>query len=44
MKSRILGHTDIKTTKNYTKYELSHLEKEMVNWDNVYDLITKNHT
>jgi site-specific recombinase XerD len=30
--SKILGHTDIKTTKVYTKYELSHLEKEMEKW------------
>ena len=31
--SRILGHTDIKTTKVYTKYEVSHLEKEMEKWN-----------
>jgi len=30
--SKILGHTDIKTTKVYTKYELSHLEMEMAKW------------
>jgi len=31
--SKILGHTDIKTTKVYTKYEFSHLEKEMEKWN-----------
>lgn len=31
--SKILGHTDIKTTKIYTKYELSHLEDEMKKWE-----------
>jgi integrase len=31
--SKILGHTDIKTTKVYTRYEVSHLEKEMEKWD-----------
>jgi len=30
--SKILGHTDIKTTKVYAKYELSHLEEEMKKW------------
>lgn len=31
--SKILGHTDIKTTKVYAKYELSHLENEMKKWE-----------
>ncbi len=31
--SKILGHTDIKTTKIYTKYELDLLTKEMKKWD-----------
>lgn len=31
--SKILGHTDIKTTKVYTRYEVSHLEKEMEKWN-----------
>ncbi len=31
--SKILGHTDIKTTKVYAKYELSHLEDEMKKWE-----------
>jgi len=33
--SKILGHTDIKTTKIYAKYELSHLEEEMKKWGSV---------
>ncbi len=33
--SKILGHTDIKTTKVYIKYEVSHLEKEMEKWNNI---------
>ncbi|MBL7105497.1 MAG: site-specific integrase [Bacteroidales bacterium] len=32
--SKILGHTDIKTTKIYTKYELNYLSKEMCKWNN----------
>ncbi len=31
--SKILGHTDIKITKVYAKYELSHLEDEMKKWE-----------
>ena len=31
--SKILGHTDIKTTKVYARYELYHLEKEMEKWN-----------
>lgn len=31
--SKYLGHTDIKTTKIYAKYELDYLEKEMEKWD-----------
>jgi len=31
--SKILGHTDIKTTKIYTRYELNYLSKEMEKWD-----------
>ena len=31
--SKILGHTDIKTTKIYTKYELDFLSREMGKWD-----------
>ena len=31
--SKILGHSDIKTTKIYTKYEYDFLEKEMGKWD-----------
>ncbi|MDP2692485.1 MAG: tyrosine-type recombinase/integrase, partial [bacterium] len=32
--SKILGHTDIKTTQIYTKYELEHLTTEMKKWEN----------
>ncbi len=31
--SKILGHTDIKTTKIYTKYEIELLTREMEKWD-----------
>ena len=31
--SKILGHTDIKTTKIYTRYELDYLTKEMDKWN-----------
>lgn len=31
--SKILGHTDIKTTKIYTKYEREYLSKEMEKWN-----------
>jgi len=31
--SKILGHTDIKTTKIYTKYERDYLSKEMEKWN-----------
>ena len=30
--SKILGHTDIKTTKIYTKYEMDYLNSEMEKW------------
>ncbi len=30
--SKLLGHTDIKTTKIYTKYELDYVSKEMEKW------------
>ncbi len=31
--SKILGHTDMKTTEIYTKYETGFLEKEMDKWN-----------
>jgi len=31
--SKILGHTDIKTTKIYTKYERDYLSREMEKWN-----------
>ena len=31
--SKMLGHTDIKTTKIYTKYETGYLDKEMNKWN-----------
>lgn len=31
--SKVLGHTDIKTTKIYTRYELDYLTKEMEKWN-----------
>jgi integrase len=31
--SKLLGHMDIKTTKIYTKYETSYLNKEMNKWN-----------
>lgn len=31
--SKILGHTDIKTTKIYTRYELDYLSREMEKWN-----------
>jgi len=31
--SKLLGHTDIKTTKIYTKYETDYLDKEMKKWN-----------
>ena len=31
--SEVLGHTDIKTTKIYTKYEIDYLTREMEKWN-----------